>query len=294
MSKRQWILDEKSRNIHIIRIRFDKVGCEQRVLLQSDVHWDNPKCDRDKFERHLQEAKQHDAPIIDAGDFFCAMQGKWDKRSNKNDLRPEHQKADYLDSLVSTADQYLSPYRDLLTIRADGNHETSILKRHETSLTERLVERLRCRGGTPIVKGGYSGFVVFDIVTQSTRHQSFKLHYLHGHGGGGAVTRGVIQSNRHAVYLADADIVWTGHTHDAWMLPIARVRLSPENDRVVHSNQYHISTPGYKEEWADGYGGWHVERGAPPKPTGAVWLQFKYLKNEKGKSIVDFEFLEAK
>jgi hypothetical protein len=286
---RRWRVNEHSRNIHVIRIDLGTVGDSQAVLLQSDVHWDNPHCNRELFTKHLDEARALDAPILDNGDFHCAMQGKWDKRANKNDLRPEHQRADYLDALVTTAAEALKPYRDLLVLRGDGNHETAILKHHEPSLTERLVERIKAYGDTPIVKGGYSGYVVFEV-SYAGRRASFKMHYLHGHGGGGAVTRGVIQSNRHSVYLADADIVWTGHTHDAWMLPIARVKLNQDNTKIVHANQYHLSTPGYKEEWQDGYGGWHVERGAPPKPTGAAWLTFKYT----GTNHVTFDLTEAK
>lgn len=601
--QRRWAVKEHARNIHVFTIDLPRVGDEQKVLLQSDVHWDNPHCNQEQFTRHLEEARACDAPILDNGDFFCAMQGKWDKRANKNDLRPEHQRADYLDALVQTAADTLKPYRDLLTVRGDGNHETAILKHHETSLTERLVERLKCHGDTPIAKGGYSGFVVFQIQTATNNRTPFKLHYLHGHGGGGAVTRGVIQTNRHAVYLADADIIWTGHcfsedteiltpsgwmkhgdlapgsivatmnketlsmefqpcsavhryddysemvsikaagvdllvtkkhglsflrrkgkkygeckaesfdqqsevslmcgardqsagvpfsddelrlvswivadgyisgatisfhlkkqrkidrlsallslmgvafkvqptsagtvkvkipaaaaksiirrlldcgvadkclpswlygangrqadvvlteyehtdgmtwrrngkatggcvlysvdernidilqalaakanrrtsveqsqgckrmnvaatgsvffakgrsavvpytgtvwcvtvpngtlvvrrngrvtvtqnTHDAWMLPVARVRLNQDNTKIVHANQYHVSTPGYKEEWHDGYGGWHVERGAPPKPTGAAWLTFKYA-GRSGNNVT-FDITEAK
>lgn len=291
--RRKWSVREHARNIHVITIDMKGVGDEQRVLLQSDVHWDNPKCNQDLFMGHLEQARTHDAPVLDIGDFHCAMQGKWDKRANKDDLRPEHQRADYLDSLVTTAAETLKPYRDLLTVRGDGNHETGVLKRHETSLTERLVERIRAYGDSPIVKGGYSGYVVF-VVQIGPERRPFKMHYHHGHGGGGPVTRGVIQSNRHAVYLADADIVFTGHTHDWWLVPIARVRLNQDNTKVVHGNQYHLSTPGYKDEYADGYGGWHIERGGPPKPIGAAWLTFKFLDQQNNQKHVAFDITEAK
>jgi len=265
---RRWRIDERARNIHRIVIDLPYVGDEQWVLLQSDVHWDNPKADREMFARHLDEARERDAPILDNGDFFCAMQGKFDKRHTKDDLRPEHQRADYLDALVDTAAAALKPYGDLLAVRGQGNHETSILKRHETNLTERLVERLKTQGSDTVKLGGYSGWVVFDVVMCQTRHKPIKLHYHHGFGGGGAVTRGVIQTNRQAVFLADADIVWTGHTHDTWQVPIARVRLNADLDAVEHTRQVHVRGAGYKEEYGDGYGGWHIERGAAPKPVG--------------------------
>src|SRR5690606_18550357 len=142
-----------------------------------------------------------------------------------SDIRPEHAHGNYLDALVSTADEYLAPYSDLLTLRGYGNHETAIRKHHETDLVERLTERLRARG-SPARTGGFSGFVRFFITYNRTCRTSITYWYHHGHDGGGPVTRGVIQSNRHAVFLADADIVHTGHTHDTWIVPIARIRLN--------------------------------------------------------------------
>ena len=44
------ILSRKCRNVHII-------DCErtQEFLLISDLHWDNPKCDRELLKSHLEE-----------------------------------------------------------------------------------------------------------------------------------------------------------------------------------------------------------------------------------------------
>jgi hypothetical protein len=294
MSARRWALTEHARNIHVLTIELKHVGDEQYVLFQSDVHWDNPKSDRAKFTEHLDEARERDAPVLDNGDFFCAMQGKWDKRANKNDLRPEHQKAEYLDTLVSTAEKALSPYADLLTVRGQGNHETAILKKHETNLTERLVERLKAKSPT-VALGGYSGFVVFRVRYNDTRTRPIKMFYHHGYGGGGPVTRGTIQTARMAAFLADADLVWTGHTHDHWTMPIARVRLNQDCTAIEHTRQEHIRTAGYKEEYGDGWGGWHIERGGAPKPVGAVWLRFRYdnAKGSRDRSIT-FDVIEAK
>jgi hypothetical protein len=105
------------------------------------------------------------------------------------------------------------------------------------------------------------------------KRESRKLYYYHGTGGGGPVTRGVIQTNRIAVFTPDADIVLTGHTHDQWTVPIARQRIS-DGGVPYHDEQLHVRTPGYKDSWGDGYGGWEVERCLGPKPKGAAWLHF--------------------
>jgi hypothetical protein len=136
---------------------------------------------------------------------------------------------------------------------------------------------------------------VFRIRYNDSRTRPFKLFYHHGYGGGGPVTRGTIQTNRMAVFLADADLVWTGHTHDTWTMPIARVRLNQDCTAIEHTRQEHIRTAGYKEEYGDGWGGWHIERGGAPKPVGAVWLRFRY-DNAKGNRdrAVTYDVIEAK
>lgn len=278
---RKWAFQEVSRTVHTLTIELPNAGDSQRLLLQSDVHWDNPHCDRDMFTRHLEDARKHDAPVLDNGDFFCAMQGKYDKRSSKKDLRPEHSNGNYLDALVSTAADALAPYGDLLTVRGDGNHETAISKAHETSLNERLCEALRHRGSIAR-HAGYSGWVrIYVKHNGGTGRMSFVLWYNHGFGGGGPVTRGVIQTNRTAVYVRDADVVWMGHTHDHWILPIEQVKLNGANRQIL-TRQTHVRTAGYKEEYGDGAGGFHIERGGAPKPRGAAWME---IKNQGGNEI---------
>ncbi len=278
---RRWSVIQKARNIHVIPVTLERVGDEQWFLLQSDIHWDNPHCDWDLLKYHVEQARERDAGILDAGDFFCAMQGKYDKRANKDDLRPEHQTAKYLDALVDTAVEWWKPYKDLLAVRGKGNHETGVLKNHETDLVERFVERMRAEGAGSIALGGYSGWIVFNVCHNQTRHLPIKLNYHHGYGGGGPVTRGVIQTNRQAVYLADADIVWSGHTHDEWVVPVARIKLNADCDRVDHTEQVHLRTPGYKNEYGDGYGGFVIEKGHSPKPIGAAWLRIWYDNAER-------------
>jgi len=38
-----------SRNLHQINLGHT----ESKIALLSDIHWDNPKCDREKLKRHL-------------------------------------------------------------------------------------------------------------------------------------------------------------------------------------------------------------------------------------------------
>lgn len=268
---------------------------EQWFLLTSDRHWDNPKSNHEMQIKHLKEARERQAGVIDCGDWFCAMQGKYDPRSNKADLRPEHQVPEYLDALVNTSCDFFEPYADQIIMVARGNHEANILKRQETDLIERMTEQLRFRTGYKIHSGGYSGFIRFKLHDKGgkTVGRTLLLHYSHGAGGGGPVTKGVIKTNRKAVYLPDPHIVISGHIHESWKLDLVRLRLG--RNKTYHDVQTHICIPTYKEEFKDGFDGWHVEREAPPKPVGACWLRLFFQDtSDSMKKGIQYEIIEAR
>lgn len=276
--KMPWAVEQTARNVATVRCTDVKAGWEQWALLRSDVHHDNPHCDWDMERRHLEEAKDRKALIIDNGDLFCAMQGAWDPRKSKDSIRPEHNTGDYLDKLVKTAAKFYEPYAENFAVIGLGNHETAIRKRHETCLSTRLVEAMNGYG-SPVLLSGYSGWVRFMFNVNGAYRSTKILHHYHGSGGGGPVTRGVIQTNRLAVIIPDADIILSGHTHDDFYLPIARTRLS-ERCTVYQTETHFIRPAGYKDSWGDGFGGWEVETMKGPKPKSAYWLRFYLLDNQ--------------
>jgi hypothetical protein len=271
-------VERKTCNSHVVRMNYGP-GFWQKFMISSDWHWDNPKTKRKMLKRHLEEAKAQNAGVFVFGDLFCAMQGSYDPRKSKSDILPEHNKANYLDALIDTAVEWLLPYAHNIVLISPGNHETAILKRQETDLIARLVEKLNAKAGTSIQVGGYSGYVRFAFSKTSGSRLSKKLWYHHGFGGGGPVTRGVIQTNRRSVFVPDADIIASGHIHESWYLENVRQRLTA-SDEIVLDTQYHICLPTYKEEYAQGKGGFHIEKGRPPKPLGAWWCEFYYEEQD--------------
>jgi predicted phosphodiesterase len=276
-----YTFDHPHRNVSVVRMDITGgIGWEQWFLLSGDRHHDNPKARQDLELRHLRQAKERGAGIIDVGDLFCAMQGKYDKRADKGSIRPENQSGDYLRSLVKTAADFYEPFAANWIVMGRGNHETAITNRHEYDLTAALVERINDRAKSNILDGGYSGWVRFQF-TRDTERFSKRLWYIHGYAGGGQVTKDTIQANRQMVYVANADIMVSGHTHDQWIMPVQRVSLNQSNV-VEHQTCHYVKTPSYKDEYTDGHGGWHVETGKPPKPVGAMWLRFWWDGKERG------------
>ncbi len=275
-------------DLNALEIRLNATGgkkWEQWFLLRSDVHHDNPHSDRELETYHLKQAVEKKAGIIDCGDLFCAMQGKYDRRSNKSSLRPEHQVDDYLDALVRTATDYYEPYARNFINFGYGNHETAIMKNHETDLTQRLAATLNDRTGSKIATLGYTGWIKFMCNITKTRRQSRNLWYTHGYGGGGPVTQDMIQSSRQQVYIQNADILLSGHVHRSWTQEFVKHRLT-DSGKVERREGIYVKLPTYKDTYGKGQKGFEVEKGMGPRPIGAYWLRFYNKDNMIRFSVV--------
>jgi hypothetical protein len=126
-------------------------------------------------------------------------------------------------------------------------------------------------------------FNLSDGVSTGPR-SSIKARYYHGFGGDAPVTRGIIHTNRQAVYLPDANLIINGHNHNALYVPIQRERISNKGVQYFDT-QHHIRIPGYKQSYGDGTGGWEVTRGAPPKPIGSFWVRLYMTSPATGVEI---------
>ena len=280
MTKKQpckWTVVEKARNVHELRLLKPlKNGEEAWVLWMSDEHWDHPKCKLDLLKEHHNEAAERGAAIIKAGDTFCAMQGKGDPRGDKESVRAEHWGGNYLDLLVKTAADWYAPWKENIKVIGLGNHETSVYKHHETCLIERLCQSLRDKGGETR-KGGYSGWVRM-MMARGAQTCSYRAFYHHGSGGGGPVTKGLIDFNRMAEYV-DADALISGHVHWKNTTPVERISLNDAS--VIHRGEMQYVRCGtYKDEFEDGNAGFHIEKGRGPRPLGGWWLRLSF-KNDK-------------
>jgi hypothetical protein len=216
------------------------------------------------------------------GDFFCLMQGKGDRRGNKSDIRPEHNNAKYLDSVVETAVEWWSPYAHLIIVIGYGNHEAGVIKWQETDLLQRFVDLLNYKNKTNVYAGGYGGWVIVSSNTNGSSTYSTRIKYYHGSGGGGIVTKGALNLTRALEMYEGFDVFTMGHIHENSCRNDVRdaIDYSHRGGYKNSLKDIHLMLTGtYKEEYEDGSKGWHVERGAPPKPTGGRILTIDYKKD---------------
>ena len=280
-------------NVHTVKLKGDKLVFAQLGC----IHWDNPKCDRDLLKTHLNYCKDNEIPILLNGDIFCLMQGRGDRRSNKSDIRPEHNNAKYLDSIVDTAIEYFSPYAHLLTVVGYGNHECTIIKFQETDVLSRFVKGLNNANGTNVQLGGYGGWVVWSLKSKDNYKSSFYHKYFHGSGGGGIVTKGAINLTRALQMYEGMDSFGMNHIHENMARTDVRDALRCNTKTTMYHRKIELAVCGtYKEEYGTGKSGWHIERGAPPKPLGGRLFEYSFkTKRKEGtrfihKNVRSFEF----
>jgi predicted phosphodiesterase len=256
---------------------------ERYFLFISDVHLDSVHCDRGKLKEHLDLALERNAPVFIFGDLLDLMQGKYDPRSNKADLNPKYNTARYIDEVIKDVVEFLTPYKSVLAFYSPGNHETSVEKRIEYGIVDKICYQLE------MSQGNYSGYIYcrfFAYLEEGTKVPLI-IGYHHGYGGGGPVTRDSIQTARKAVYLPDANVVISGHTHDRWIIPITRNRISRYGESI--DQQWHIKTGTYQNAPID-FNGYAIEKGLAPKSGAGIWM--KYTIGSDLKLNYNFQFAE--
>lgn len=267
----------KRLNDQVLRFEMGATGgWEQNLLVASDVHFDNPHCDRSLLKAHLDEAVKRDAGIILLGDTLDLMQGRDDSRRDGSSMKAEYL-IDYVDRVIDDAAQFFRPYAERVAMVSEGNHESAVRKRLGTNPTRRLADALNVQSMP------YSGWIMFRIYKQEDRRSTYntiRCYYHHGSGGGGAVTRGVIATNRRSAMVDGAHIMLSGHIHESWQVWTPKAAINTQGTPHV-IDQLHVSTGTYKDEWSPGEG-YHIEKGRPPKPLGGTWLRLWFENRTHG------------
>lgn len=273
------MIKKHSRNVHEIVFKGDA-----QIAMLSDIHWDNPHCDRETLKKHLDYCLKNEILIMINGDFFCFMQGKYDPRRSKADIRPEHNKVNYIDAVIEDCVNWWKPYAHLLTVIGYGNHETSLIKNLETDPLQRFVDLLNHTCKVNVHTGGYGGWLILKV-HKKTCDAKVNVKYYHGSGGGGLVTKGAINLTRALEMVEGMDVFTMGHIHENSARNDVREKVefhSMTGHRVLQQNIHLMLTGTYKDEYEDGFAGYHIEKGRPAKPIGGRILNIYTSRESTG------------
>jgi hypothetical protein len=225
------------------------------------------------------------------------MQGLTDRRGSKGQVRPEHVGDDYFDLVSNSAIEFFKPYAQHILMVGEGNHESAVKRKGEFDILARFVYGMNALTGSKIQLGSYTGWVVFKGVYSTNCRASFKMKYHHGFGGGGVVTKGVIQNQRMDSSTEGADVIWMGHVHEMYHLLSVADGLehnATTGYRTVQRVRHHIRTSSYKNESSGS--GYHDEKGRPAKPLGGYWMRLTVKQewvNKKTQTNIEPEFTMA-
>lgn len=277
---------------NVLTVTFEDIrpGWEQHVLITSDRHWDSGKSDRAMQKRHLERALEHDALIIDLGDLFDAMQTRNDRRGSKSAILDELNSSNYLNELVEQATEWFKPYVKNWLMLGTGNHETAIVRHNEFNLTKQLAWNLNREGGD-VFLGNYTNYIRFQFLRRGRTYiPAYNVWYHHGYGGSAPRSKGVLAVDLRAAEHPDADLLIAGHTHQTWMIPKVRNRLTTSG-RIYQQKQMHVQVPSYKGGVAKD--GFEAEKGFSPTLQGAIWWRMYYHRNNNDERILhEFTWVE--
>lgn len=250
-----------------------------KLLGLTDIHFDSKHCDRKLLKRHLEEAKEKGAKVFINGDLLDVMGCHKDPRSKGQDIRPEYLDGErgYLDLVVDDVVKFLTPYKDMILFMGYGNHETAIMKHRDTDVIRRVVNALNA-DGTNILISQYDGVAKFSFSYKGEGVRTFIMYHHHGYGGNAKRSKGVLNVDLNGQFFPFADLVFTGHIHQSWHVPIDAMHLK-SNCEVVAKTQHHVCGGHYKDESDEGFG-WAKEKGFVSTPKGGWWIDIRKYGRE--------------
>ena len=271
-SPASWSIEKTDDTVHRMTIDMGVGGTSRYLYLLADLHWDHSKTKQQALAATLKEAKDLGAPVMLVGDTFCAMQGKFDKRSSADAIRPEHATSDYYDKICRDAGAWFKPYASSIAMVSYGNHETEILKKHQTDLVQKFHHELRDHK-SPAVVGGYQGFIVLRFRWLERLAVCRTLCYHHGYGGGGEVTRGLIDHSRTRGQY-NADIFVSGHIHRL-NSEFNVITSATQNGKLEQRKQMFLRCSTFKDDSQDP---WHIGGGRAARPIGGWRIEFQTIR----------------
>ena len=183
--------------------------------------------------------------IVDLGDLFDAMQGRYDPRADPSQIVPDMLGSDYSDRLIEYGWRRYKKYAENWAVMMSGNHESKFEKNYGTSLIRRLADKMHSVG-SPVQALDYSGYLILSL-SNGDRGSRFIIKLLHGSGGNAPATAGANKDAYRSATYVDADIIVSGHIHQD---RTRKTQVERINKCFVPywSKQAHIVCPGYKDD----------------------------------------------
>ena len=222
-----------------------KAGKVIKLALFSDIHFDSPDCDRETLKKHLDWCIKDGRYILFNGDTFDAILLGDRKRSTPHHITNTDNQ---LNVKLNEIYEFLKPYQKNILFMGRGNHEESVLKYNGLDVLEMLTTMLNMGQEHKILYGNYANFLRFTFKEQGKNQSQYHydIYAHHGYGANAPVTKGIIDYSRIGKSVV-ADLIWTGHRHNALIDASDPVMFPDINGNIILKNRQCIQTPSYQK-----------------------------------------------
>jgi hypothetical protein len=243
-------------------------------LWVSDLHIDSPYTDKKKLKKLFDKAVENGWQINIIGDTFDIMGGKYDKRTIKGDIKPEHSVDNYLMAVTRDIAQFLAPYVDNIGFISAGNHEKEIDKRVEVYMLELLDLCIYEITHKHIYwTKEYAGFMKV-AGKRGSAQCSIEIFWEHGRDGNASMSLGALNVKRRAATIS-ADIFISGHIHRNLSVPLNRI-YTTQQGMIKVREQLHLQLGTGKESKSVDY--FSARKGFDPASTSMYTITYTYKR----------------
>lgn len=244
-----------------------------RLYPLGDIHTGSVQCSEEMIQQEVQEiAKDKDAFWLGMGDYADCIT-KDDKRFDICGLAPWVERSNIVESQRKWLKNLFEPIKGQCIGLLAGNHEQTILDKHQNDLVRNLCSDLGVR------YGGYQCFVVLKFHRSTKGSRNF--YTIHAwHGAGAAQTEGArLMRLMRLVNEFQADIYLMGHLHT--IAQYTPARLVCDHGKIKAVNLIAAITGS----WLKGYAQPHAGQTFNPSYV----EQKGYKPNRLGCPVIEFD-----
>jgi len=268
-------------------ITYPKKDQEFKIYDIADIHWVNAGCAKDHFRADVKQIQNEENAIAAIVGDYCDWISPSDPRFDAEAVDESLSIRDLtrLSAKISSGIvEEIRPIADKCLGLGMGNHEWQYMKRrnemqvHEIICQELGVPNLRYSSWMNLIfvhNPKSKGITLRCSDTVPIRYErNLKIMTHHGKGAANTVG-GKINSLRDLVEIAyDADIVMTGHLHEATVKPFVRLTTDFMVTKLKNKICFGMATGSYLRNYVPGITSWGETRGFRLTTLGCISVNY--------------------
>lgn len=238
-----------------------------------DIHYLSANCDRPLLKRVITEIKEDPNArwlgMGDYGEFITPKDPRWSAGGIDRELIDVGQVDEIGDLMIEHLAELFRPIIGKCWGMGRGNHELAYERHNGTNILKRLLRAL----DRDELDTGWACLTRVGFEDDHQHRNGWTIYHAHGWQSGRTKGAKVNQAEK-MVGHCDADIYLHGHSHDRWVLPIARLRADQRHEKLIADDKFAGHTGCFLRTYqvdAEGYG--EVAE-YPPTSLGPIRLKF--------------------